>query len=81
MREDAPLPPKTRDGRFRIDWRRAISGIIFRLRFGCQWNQFPKQFGDDGSIHRWLQRWCQNGVFATVWAVLVEHRNVLGMVD
>ena len=28
-------PPKS-TGRKRIDWRKAINGIIFRLRTGCQ---------------------------------------------
>ena len=70
--EDAPPTPKAHGGRRRIDWRAAINGIIFRLRTGCQWNQLPKRFGDDSSVHRWFQRWCRNGVMERIWAVLVE---------
>jgi putative transposase len=79
--EDAPLPPKSHGGRPRIDWRAAINGIIFRLRSGCQWNQLPKHFGDDSSVHRWFQRWAQNGLFEKVWGVLVEECDDLGAVD
>jgi putative transposase len=79
--EDAPLPPKSHGGRHRIDWRAAINGIIFRLRSGCQWNRLPKHFGDDSSVHRWFQRWSQNGIFEKVWAVLVEECDELGAVD
>ncbi len=70
--EDAPATPKARGGRPRIDWRSAINGAIFRLRSGCQWNKLPKHYGDDSSVHRWFQRWCRNGIFERVWAVLLE---------
>ncbi len=79
--EDAPPTPKAHGGRPRIDWRSAINGIIFRLRSGCQWNKLPKHFGDDSSIHRWFQRWCRNGVFQRIWAVLIEECDELGAVD
>jgi putative transposase len=81
LREDAPPPPKAHGGRPRIDWRAAFDGIIFRLRTGCQWNQLPERFGDDSSVHRWFQRWCKNGVFERVWAVLVAECDDLGAVD
>lgn len=79
--EDAPPPPREHGGRKRIDWRAAFNGIIFRLRSGCQWNKLPERFGDDSSIHRWFQRWCKNGVFEKVWAVLVEECDEIGAVQ
>jgi putative transposase len=81
LTEDAPPPPKEHGGRKRIDWRAAFNGIIFRLRSGCQWNKLPQEFGDDSSIHRWFQRWSRNGVFESVWAVLVKGCDELGAVD
>ncbi len=79
--DDAPPTPRSNGGRPRIDRRRAIDGIIFRLRPGCQWNKLPGRFGSDRSIHRWFQRWCRNGVFERIWAVLVEECDDLGAVD
>jgi putative transposase len=79
--DDAPPTPRSHGGRPRIDWRRAIDGIIFRLRSGCQWNRLPERFGSDRSIHRWFQRWCRNGVFERIWAVLVGECKDLGAVD
>lgn len=81
LHEDAPPAPRSHGGRPRIDWRRAIDGIIFRLRSGCQWNKLPERFGSDRSIHRWFQRWCRNGAFERIWAVLVEECEGLGAVD
>ena len=79
--EDAPPPPKEHGGRDRIDWRAALNGIIFRLRSGCQWNRLPKEYPDDSTVHRRFQRWVEAGVFARLWAVLVERCEDLGGVE
>ncbi len=73
-------PPK-RLGRKRIDQRKALDGIIFRMRSGCQWNHLPKEFGDDSSVHRTFQRWVQQDVLDRTWAILVEECEELGGVD
>ena len=70
-------PPKT-TGRPRIDGRRALDGIIYRLRTGCQWNHLPEKFESDSSVHRTFQRWLENGLFEGVWALLVERCDELG---
>jgi putative transposase len=71
---DAP----SRRGRPRVDQRRALDGVIFRLRSSCQWNRLPEKFGDDSSVHRTFQRWLDKGVFQRVWALLVERCDELG---
>ena len=67
----AQLDPPKSTGRKRIDARAALDAIIFRLRTGCQWNQLPKEFPDDSSVHRTFQRWVELGVLEQIWAVLV----------
>jgi putative transposase len=64
--------PPHRRGRKRVDRRRVLDGIIFRLRTGCQWNHIPKVYGDDSTIYRCFQRWCAIGLFEQLWALLVE---------
>ena len=73
-------PPK-RTGRKRIDQRRALDGMIYRLRSGVQWKQLPKEFGDDSSVHRTFQRWIKLKVFDHIWAALVKDCDELGGVD
>jgi putative transposase len=73
-------PPK-HTGRKRIDPRAALDTIIFRMRSGCQWNQLPKEFPDDSSVHRTFQRWIQLGVLDHIWAVLLKDCQELGGVD
>jgi putative transposase len=77
---DAHYPAKPK-GHRRVDLRRVLNGIIFRLRTGCQWNQLPQQFGDDSTVHRHFQHWCQCGLLVRIWAVLVESCDALGGVD
>lgn len=44
--------PPAHTGRKRIDQRAALDAVIYRLRTDCQWNQLPKEFPDDSSVHR-----------------------------
>lgn len=77
----AELDPPHTGHRPRIDPRKALDGIIFHLRTGCQWNHLPKDFGDDSSIHRTMQRWIERGVFQRLWGLLVEYCQELDGVD
>ena len=62
-------PPKAK-GRKRVNQRKMLEGVIFRMRSSCQWNHLPKELGDDSTIHRTFQRWVEGGVLERVWAVL-----------
>jgi putative transposase len=75
------LDPPRKTGRPRIDARRALNGIIYRLRTSCQWNHLPEKFGSDSSVHRTFQRWVEKGVFTRVWGLLVEKCDELGAVE
>ena len=75
------VDPPRRTGRPRIDGRRALNGIIYRLRTSCQWNHLPEKFGSDSSVHRTFQRWVERGVFTKIWALLVQKCEDLGEVQ
>jgi putative transposase len=78
LHECYPANPK---GHRRVELRPVLNGIIFRLRTGCPWNQLPARFGDDRTVHRHFQQWCQRGILERLWAVLVETCDELGGVD
>jgi transposase len=75
------LDPEPHTGRPRVDQRKALDGIIYQMRSGCQWNHLPRDFGDDSSIHRTFQRWIERGVLERIWAKLVEVCDELKAVD
>lgn len=58
--------PPRRLGRKRIDQRRALDAIIYRIQSGCRWNHLPKEYPDDSSVHRTYQRWERLGVLPRV---------------
>ena len=73
--------PPARFGPGRIDQRRALDGVIYRMRSGVQWNRLPAEFGDDASVHRTFQRWVRRGVIGKLWALLVAECGDLGGVE
>ena len=71
-----PLLPQDRlkpqGGRPPLENYRALCGIIFRLRTGCQWKAVPRRFGSPAAIHRRFQAWVETGIFHKIFAVFVE---------
>ena len=60
-----PRRPQTaHKGRPPIEDRRIMSGIVYRLRTGCQWDAIPKEFGSGSTCFRRFVKWREAGVFA-----------------
>ena len=72
----APLLPvqivKPQGGRPPLDNYRVFSGILYRLRTGCQWKALPRELGSSSAIHERFLRWAQTGVFENIFAVVVR---------
>jgi transposase len=69
-------------GRPAADPRQLMSGILYILRTGCQWNALPPTFGVSGkTAHRYFQRWCRAGVFKRMWQVGLHEYDTLKGID
>ena len=68
-------------GRPAADRRQLISGILYVLRTGCQWNALPQEFGVSGkTAHRYFQGWVRAGLFKRMWqAGLLEYDELQGI--
>src|SRR5574341_44543 len=68
-------------GRPIADRRKVMSGILYVLRTGCQWNALPKaQYGSGKTAHKYFQRWTRAGVFRRMWqAGLLEYDELKGI--
>jgi putative transposase len=68
-------------GRPAADRRKLMSGILYVLRTGCQWNALPQeQFGSGKTAHRYFQRWVRAGVFRRMWiAGLTQYDELKGI--
>lgn len=56
-------PPKPKDGRPKMDNRKALNGICCVLRTGCQWNALPRCLGISSTVHDRFQLWVEHEVF------------------
>ena len=68
-------------GRPIADRRKVLSGILFILRTGCQWNALPQAtFGSGKTAHSYFQTWTRAGVFRRMWqAGLTEYDELKGI--
>ncbi len=73
--------PNQATGRHHANWRKALNGIIFRMRSGCQWEKLPRQFGPKSTVHDWFQRWSHGDILKRIWEELVQECDELGAVD
>lgn len=69
-----PPPPSPKGGRPPVDNRRALTGILFVLRTGCQWQMLPTAaFGVSGSsCWRRFSEWTGAGVWPELHARLLN---------
>ena len=68
------IPTRSRGakgGRPRIADRRAMSGILYRLRTGCQWDAIPSEFGSRSTCYRRFREWTAAGVFKMMYVEML----------
>src|SRR5262249_49552021 len=60
-----PVRPweKHKGGRPPVPDRVVMSGILYRLRTGCQWDALPSEFGSGSTCFRRFKAWQRAGVF------------------
>jgi putative transposase len=73
--------PPAKTGRPRADLRLVLDGIVYRMRSGCQWNQLPRRFGADSTVHGWFQRFVSDRVLEEIWAALAAECEALDDLD
>ena len=78
-----PEPPKPRGGRPRISNRAALTGILFVLRTGLQWELLPQEMGCGSGMTCWrrLRDWQEAGVWERLHHVLLDKLNGMGEID
>ena len=67
-------------GRPKICARRALSGVYYTLKTGCQWNAIPRCFGSSSAIHRFFQLLVELEFFQRIWnEYLIEYDEKIGI--
>jgi transposase len=69
-------------GRPRVPDRKALDGIIFVLRTGCQWKALDETgICSASTAHNRFQEWTVVGVFKQLWRLGLEHYDELKGID
>src|SRR2546422_3496688 len=78
-----PEPPKPKGGRPRISNRAALTGILFVLKTGLQWELLPQEMGCGSGMTCWrrLRDWQQAGVWEKLHKVLLDRLQAKGEID
>jgi transposase len=83
-----PLLPKHKNthrfggGRPRVPDRKAMDGIFFVLRTGCQWNALNETgICSSSTAHLRFQKWTAAGVFQKLWAMSLREYDELQGID
>ena len=78
-----PEPPKPKGGRPRIPDRAALTGIVFVLKSGLQWEMLPQEMGCGSGMTCWrrLRDWENAGVWKKLHKLLLDTLNQAGEID
>jgi transposase len=82
-----PPPPKPkrpdRPGRHRIDDRKALTGILFVLKTGINWEDLPAEMGCGSGMTCWrrLRDWTAADVWPRLHALLLAELQSAGQID
>ena len=69
-----PQPKRSKSGgRPRTPNRVVLSGILYKLRTGCQWKAIPMDFGSGSTCHRRFGEWARRGIFNQMYRRLLRH--------
>ena len=79
-----PAPrPKKKAGRPRVPDRACLTGIVFVLKTGIQWEDLPREMGCGCGMTCWrrLRDWQEAGVWLSLHRVLLDRLGEAGRID
>ena len=77
-----PLLPQKSRGVKRVDDRRVLNGIFWRLRTGAPWADIPVRYGPYTTAYNRFNRWSRRGIWKRIFDTLAsKSRDSLYLID
>lgn len=77
-----PHPPRPKGGKPPTPDRVCLTGILFVLKTGLPWEDFPQEMGCCGmTLHNRLRHWQEAGVWQTIHEILLAKLNEADQLD
>lgn len=77
----APLLPARKAGRVRLDDRRILNAIRWKLATGAPWRDLPERYGPWQTVYTRFWRWSRSGVFDRLFAAIQRQADAAGEID
>jgi transposase len=75
------LPSVVTGGRPRVDDRRVLNGIVWKIRSGAPWRDVPSRYGSWQSVYTRFRRWALDGTFGRMLAEVQTRADAAGDID
>jgi transposase len=76
-----PLLPRPGRGRRRLDDRRVLNGIVWKLRTGVAWRDVPERYGPWATLATRFRRWSRDGTFERMLQAAQAGADAAGELD
>lgn len=76
-----PLIPRAGTGRPRVDDRRILNGMVFKIRTGITRRELPERYGPWKTVYTRFRRYALRGVFTRVLQQRQTRADAAGNID
>ncbi|MFJ9804627.1 IS5 family transposase [Streptomyces wuyuanensis] len=77
----APLIPRAKTGRPRVEDRRVINGMVYKIRTGISWRDLPERYGPWKTVYTRFRRYALDGVFTRALQQMQARADAAGDID
>ncbi|MEV5843506.1 IS5 family transposase [Streptomyces sp. NPDC051985] len=77
----APLIPRAATGRPRVEDRRVVNGMVYKIRTGISWRDLPERYGPWKTVYTRFRRYALDGVFTRALQQIQARADAGGDID
>lgn len=75
------LPPCRTRGRYYLDHRRLLNGMLFRINTGIPWRDLPERYGPWQTVYSRYRRWSRSGLWDRILTALQRELDATGQIE